>query len=53
MSTTTAPTTSTTSNHYIVDVPFVNTLEKSNLYNFIKDAVIKKYKINQILKNYE
>ena len=42
MSTTIAPTTSINLFDYIVDVPFVNALEKSNIYNCIKDAVIKK-----------
>ena len=36
------PTTSTTPSDYIVDIPFVNALEKSNIYNCIRDAIIQK-----------
>ena len=36
------PTSSTTTTDYIVDVPFVNALEKSNIYNCIRDAIIQK-----------
>ena len=36
------PTSSTTSSDYIVDVPFMHSLEKSNIYNCIKDAIIQK-----------
>ena len=53
MSTNTTPSTSTNSHDYTVDVPFVSALEKSNIYNCIKDAVIKISKIFQIFKNYE
>ena len=36
------PTTSTNPPDYIVDIPFVNALEKSNMYNCIRDAIIVK-----------
>ena len=42
MSKTTAPTTSTNSIIYIVDIPFENALRKSRIYNCVKDAVINK-----------
>ena len=45
------PTTSTVSSDYIVDIPFVNALEKSNIYACIKDALlIKIQKIPEIKK---
>ena len=45
------PTSSTTSSDYIVDVPFVHALEKSNIYNCIRDAIIQKIqKIPEIQK---
>ena len=45
------PTSSTTSSDYIVDVPFVHALEKSNIYNCIRDAIIQKLqKIPEIQK---
>jgi hypothetical protein len=36
------PTTSTDAPDYIVDIPFVNALEKSNIYNCIRDAILTK-----------
>ena len=42
MSTTTNPTTSTNSIDYVVDFLFMHSLEKSNIYNCIKDASIQK-----------
>ena len=36
------PTNSTEPKDYIVDIPFVNFLEKSNIYNCIRDAIIQK-----------
>jgi hypothetical protein len=36
------PTSSTEPKDYIIDIPFVNALEKSNIYNCIRDAVILK-----------
>ena len=36
------PTTSTNPPDYIIDIPFVNALEKSNMYNCIRDAIIVK-----------
>ena len=45
------PTTSTDPPDYIVDVPFVNALEKSNIYNCIRDAILQKViKIPEIQK---
>ena len=36
------PTTSTDAPDYIVEIPFVNALEKSNTYNCIRDAILAK-----------
>ena len=35
-------TTSTDAPDYIVDIPFVHALEKSNIYNCIRDAILTK-----------
>ena len=42
MSTTISPTISTNSIHHTVDVPFIHSSEKSNMYNCIEDAIIQK-----------
>ena len=45
------PTTSINPPDYIVDIPFINALEKSNIYNCIRDAVLLKIqKIPEIQK---
>ena len=36
------PTSSTSCNDYIVDVPFVHALEKNNIFNCIRDVIIQK-----------
>ena len=50
MSTTITPTASTTSIDYIVDVPFRHSLQKSNIYKWIKDAIIQKLEKNSELQ---
>jgi hypothetical protein len=36
------PTSSTNAEDYIIDIPFLNALEKSNIYACVRDAIIHK-----------